>query len=144
MPLEVKGMEDLGIDIGRLFEKTGSESRYFENMAKRTLTEGGEIIASEMRKNAARMIDTGTIYKSINVYKVVRHKKRQGFTVKVGVQRNEPGGYYASPLEYGHGGIHGPAAPNPFVRPAFDAKADEAYAKIKKEIDILLFERENT
>lgn len=147
MPLEVEGLKDLGLDLSELHEKLNDGSVYFANMAKRVLAEGGEIVADEMRKNAQGMIDTGTMLESINVYKVVRHKKRPGFTVKIGVQRNEPGGYYANPLEYGHGGPNGkgdPTPPHPFVRPAFDTKADEAYEKIKKEIEILLFERENS
>lgn len=144
MPLEIEGLKDLGLDLGKLHEKANDGSVYFANMAKRALAEGGEIVAKEMRKNALELKDTGTIHDSINVYKVIRHKKRPGYTVKIGVKRNEAGGYYANPLEFGHGGIHGPAAPHPFVRPAFDAKADEAYAKIKKEIDNLLFEQENS
>ena len=39
--------------------------------------------------------------------------------------------YYANPVEHGHGGP-GRAPPHPFVRPAFDARAEEAYGEIKR------------
>lgn len=147
MPLEIDGLKDLGTDIAELFEKTDDGSPYYANMAKRALAEGGEVIAAEIRKNAAKARDTGTIYRSVKAYKVVRHRKRPGYTVKIGVKRSEAGGYYANPLEFGHSGPNGqgdPTPPHPFVRPAFDAKADEAYAKIKEELTALLFEKRNS
>lgn len=142
MPLEIDGLADLGMGIERLFQQTDDGSPYFANMAKRALQEGGEVIAAEIRKNAAKAKDTGTILSSVKAYKVVRHTKRPGYTIKIGVKHSEKGGYYANPLEFGHAGPHGPAAPHPFVRPAYDAKADEAYAKMREELATLLFEQQ--
>lgn len=144
MPLEIDGLKDLGLDIEELFNRADDGSVYFANMAKKALTEGGEVIAAEIRKNAAKAKDTGTILRSVKTYKVVKHRKRPGYTIKIGVKRTEAGGYYANPLEFGHAGPHGPANPHPFVRPAFDAKADEAYTKMREELETLLFEKRNS
>lgn len=144
MPMEIDEFNDLLEDINSLVKRSDDGSPYFANMAKRALQEGGEVIAAEIRKNAAKNRQTGTIFKSIRAYKVVKHRKRPGYTIKIGVKRNEAGGYYAGPLEYGHGGPHGPAAPHPFVRPAYDAKSEEAYRKIREEIETLLFEQRNS
>ena len=144
MPMEIDEFNDLKKDIDRLMEKTAGDSPYFANMAKRALQEGGEIIAAEIRKNAAKNRQTGTILGSVKAYKVIKHRKRPGYTIKIGVKRSEGGGHYAGPLEFGHGGPHGPAAPHPFVRPAYDAKAEEAYRKIREEIATLLFEQQNS
>ena len=60
--------------------------------------------------------------------------------VTVGVHSGETGARYANPVEHGHGGPH-PAPPHPFVRPAFDAKAEEAYEELKKLLNEALDKR---
>ena len=52
-------------------------------------------------------------------------------TTIVNIIDEEAGAYYANPVEYGHGGP-APAPAHPFVRPAFDARAEEAYGEIKR------------
>ena len=42
----------------------------------------------------------------------------------------EEDAYYATPVEYGHGGP-APAPAHPFIRPAYDTRADEAYEIIR-------------
>lgn len=42
----------------------------------------------------------------------------------------EEDAYYATPVEYGHGGP-APAPAHPFIRPAYDTRADEAYGIIR-------------
>ena len=42
----------------------------------------------------------------------------------------EEDAYYATPVEYGHGGP-APAPAHPFIRPAYDTRADEAYQIIR-------------
>ena len=49
----------------------------------------------------------------------------------IGVHHSENGAYYANPVEFGHGGP-APAPAHPFVRPAFDTRADEAFSEIKR------------
>ena len=46
------------------------------------------------------------------------------------MHRKEEGAYYATPVEYGHGGP-APAPAHPFIRPAYDTRADEAYEIIR-------------
>jgi HK97 gp10 family phage protein len=60
--------------------------------------------------------------------------------VTVGVHSGEAGARYANPVEHGHGGPH-PAPPHPFVRPAFDARANEAYEEMKKLLNEALNKR---
>ena len=66
--------------------------------------------------------------------------KRGTARVTVGVHSGEAGARYANPVEHGHGGPH-PAPPHPFVRPAFDAKAEEAYENMKKLLNAVLDKR---
>ena len=58
-------------------------------------------------------------------------QRRGGKQISIGVKHSEAGAYYANPVEYGHGGP-APAPAHPFVRPAFDARAEEAYGEIKR------------
>ena len=67
-------------------------------------------------------------------------RKRGAARVTVGVHSGEAGAKYANPVEHGHGGPH-PAPPHPFVRPAFDAKAEEAYEEMKKLLNAALEKR---
>ena len=75
---------------------------------------------------------TGVLLRSIKIGRAVR-KRKGGYRVTVGVHRKDGGAEYANPVEFGHGGPH-PAPPHPFVRPAFDAKVDEAYDKVKEQL----------
>ena len=97
----------------------------------RALEAGAVPIEQQMKANASSdpKIITGTIYISIHTYKVGH--RRGGKQISIGVKHSEAGGYYANPLEHGHGGP-GPAPPHPFVRPAFDARAEEAYSEIRR------------
>lgn len=63
-------------------------------------------------------------------------KKNGGITVTVGVHRRDwPGDpYYPAYVELGHGGPH-PAPPHPYVRPAYDAAAPEAYERLRALLD---------
>ena len=75
---------------------------------------------------------TGTLLRSIKIGRVVK-KRSGGYRVTVGIHRKDGGAAYGNPVEFGHGGPH-PAPPHPFVRPAFDAKANEAYEKVKEQL----------
>ncbi len=85
-----------------------------------------------MRANASNdpAIITGALHDSIHTGKV---KKRRlgGRAITIGVHHKEKKAYYSAPVEYGHGGP-APAPAHPFVRPAFDTRADEAYSIMKK------------
>ena len=87
-------------------------------------------IHQQMKANASSdpKIITGALHRSI---KVGRAKKRKsGRSITIGVHHSDEGAFYANPLEFGHGGP-APAPAHPFVRPAYDAKADESYHIIR-------------
>lgn len=163
MAVELGGFEDFAKEMDKLAAATEDGSRYWTNMAKRVLTEAAQPIEKRAVQNADRIADTGTLSESIETFKPVKHKNGGGFTVRVGVRRRRPpgyyvmnihkasevyGAYYAPEVEFGHGadptGARGPAAPHPFLRPAYDAKKEEAYRKIRDGLELLLFEKRNS
>jgi HK97 gp10 family phage protein len=83
-----------------------------------------------MKSNASSnpKIITGALYRSIMVGRA--KKRRTGRSITIGVHHSAEGAFYANPLEFGHGGP-APAPAHPFVRPAYDAKADESYDIIR-------------
>ena len=97
----------------------------------RALQAGAVPIEEQMLANASSdpKIITGALHGSIRTDRV--KQRRGGKQISIGVKHSEAGAYYANPVEYGHGGP-GPAPPHPFVRPAFDARAEEAYGEIKR------------
>ena len=97
----------------------------------RALQAGAVHIEQQMLANASSdpKIITGALHGSIHTYKV--KQRGGGKQIPIGVKHSEAGAYYANPVEHGHGGP-GPAPPHPFVRPAFDARAEEAYGEIKR------------
>ena len=104
----------------------------------RALLAGAVPVEQQMLANASSdpKIITGALYNSIHTSNV--KSRRGGKHVTIGVHVKEQSAYYSNPVEFGHGGP-APAPPHPFVRPAFDARADEAYGEIrrvlKEEID---------
>jgi HK97 gp10 family phage protein len=87
-------------------------------------------IHQQMKANASSdlKIITGALYRSILVGRAKRRKT--GRNITIGVHHSAEGAYYANPVERGHGGP-APAPAHPFVRPAYDAKADESYNIIR-------------
>ena len=73
-------------------------------------------------------IITGDLHGSIRTGNV-RKNRGGGKRITIGVHHSDRGAYYANPVEFGHGG---PAPAHPFVRPAFDVKADAAFEEIKR------------
>ena len=97
----------------------------------RALQAGAAPIEQQMLANASSdpKIITGVLHGSIHTDKV--KQRRGGKQISIGVKHSEAGAFYSNPLEFGHGGP-GPAPPHPFVRPAFDTRAEEAYGEIKR------------
>lgn len=95
----------------------------------------------QMKKNASTdpRIRTGNLYKSIKMGKVKRRERSSGDTITIGVHAAQARAYapHAHLVEFGHGGP-APAPPHPFVRPAFDAKADEAYLRMRQKLGELI------
>ena len=102
--------------------------------------EGAEVLRKEVEVLAPRK--TGTLAK--NIYKEIETQTKSRVEVYVG-----PGGkgWYGALVEEGHkvtksvkkgsrkgARVIGYAAPNPFIRPAFDAKTNEAEKAFEDEL----------
>lgn len=74
---------------------------------------------------------SGKLRGAISTGKVKKHK-RTGLHITIGVHRKDwdDEDYYPAYVEYGHGGP-APAPTHPYVRPAFDARQDEAFGIIR-------------
>ena len=133
MAVEISGFTELISDLSGMAASLESGSG-----VNRALEAGAAPIEAQMRANASSdpKIITGALHGSIHTGKV--KSRRGGKRITIGVHVHEQSAYYSNPVEYGHGGP-APAPPHPFVRPAFGARADEAYGEIrrvlKEEID---------
>jgi len=128
----VRGFSDLTKDIRDIGMALDNDSAAI----KRALEAGIEPIYEQMKQNT--LTDpkkiSGVLHDSIKVGRVVTRRKG-GKQIDAGVHRNQMDGdkkaYYANPVEFGHGGP-APAPPHPFVQPAFDLRAEEAYMEIRR------------
>lgn len=126
MPLELQGFDDLQNDLQNMAAKIE-----FGSGVDKALKAGAVPIEQQMLHNAStdpKMI-THALHDSIHTGSV-KKRREGGKAITIGVHHKEKGAYYASPVEHGHGGP-APAPAHPFIRPAFDTKADEAYENIK-------------
>lgn len=122
--LETKGFLELTDEIARMadaFVDAGGEG------LNKIVKKGAQVILDQAIINAPEK--SGTLKKSL---KIVMKKKGSRSKARIGVQKGSDG-YYATFVEYGHGGPH-PAGPHPFLAPAFDSKQEEALSVIKGEI----------
>lgn len=126
MPLEMQGADDLRDDLTNM-----AANLEFGAGVNRALEAGAAPIEQQMLANAASdpKIITGALHDSIHTGKV-KKRRMGGKAITIGVHHKEKGAYYANPVEHGHGGP-APAPAHPFIRPAFDARVDEAYAIMK-------------
>ena len=134
MGLELTGMTELTEDITQMADTLSSSGQKGGSACRYILQKAAQPVLEQMIANASSnpKVRTGKLRNSIKIGNVVKHR-RGGYTVSVGVHRKDGGAAYANPVEFGHGGPH-PAPPHPFVRPAFDARVDEAYEKVKQEL----------
>ena len=134
MSLEVSGTVDLRNDLTAMADRLSTSGNNGSRATRYILQQAAEPVLQKMQQNAKtdpKMI-THKLHNSIKIGKVVKRRKG-GYRVTVGVHRSDGGAEYANPVEFGHGGPH-PAPPHPFVRPAFDAAADEAYDRVKRDL----------
>ena len=127
MAIELRGFDDLQndlINMAAALEQGPGVSR--------ALQAGALPIEEQMLHNASRnpKIITGNLHESIKTG-TVKKKRDGGKRITIGVHHKERGAYYANPVEFGHGGP-APAPAHPFVRPAFDVKAPEAFEEMKR------------
>ena len=113
---------------------SGRALREMEPAAKmygRIVAVSSAALKGELSEDASKdpRIITSALHDSIAVGNV-RKRRYSGKSITIGVHRKERGAYYATPVEYGHGGP-APAPAHPFIRPAYDTRADEAYEIIR-------------
>ena len=134
MSMEITGAVELKNDLTQMADMLRESGGNGSRATSYILQSGAQPILTRMIQNASTdpKRRSGKLVGSIRIGRVVKHR-RGGYAVTVGVHRADGGAEYANPVEFGHGGSH-PAPPHPFVRPAFDAAADEAYEKIKEQL----------
>ena len=127
MSMELQGFGDLKNELTNM-----AAEMEFGSGVNRALQAGAKPIEEQMLRNASSnpKIITDALHSSIHTGSV-KKRRMGGKGVTIGVHRKEKGAFYATPVEYGHGGP-APAPAHPFVRPAFDTKAEEAYDAIKQ------------
>ena len=130
MPLEAQGFGELMTDISKMASAMDTDGAGAP-VAKRILEEAAKPIHDQMKTNASRdpQIITGALHRSIRIGPV-RKFRNTARRITIGVHRKEKA-YYATPVEYGHGGP-APAPAHPFIRPAYDTRQDEAYEIIRE------------
>ena len=134
MGLEITGATELSQDINEMADALRNSGGNGGAACNWILQNAAQPILEQMLMNAScnPKVISGKLRGSIKIGRAVRHRKG-GYSVTVGVHRADGGAEYANPVEFGHGGPH-PAPPHPFVRPAFDARVDEAYEKVKQQL----------
>ena len=130
MPLDTQGFDGLASDIAGMASRMDADGAGAP-VARRILEAAAKPIHQQMKANASKdpQIITGVLNRSIRIGPVKKRRK-SGKSITIGVHRKEEGAYYATPVEYGHGGP-APAPAHPFIRPAYDTRADEAYEIIR-------------
>ena len=114
----------------------------FERMAqvaepaqvRSALEEAAQPILEQMKQNASSNPSprSGKLRGALNTGNA---GKGGSASITIGVHRKDWSGdkYYPAYVEFGHGGPR-PAPAHPFVRPALDAKADEAISVIVEKV----------
>lgn len=130
MPLDTQGFDGLASDIAGMASRMDADGAGAP-VARRILEAAAQPIHQQMKASASKdpKIITGVLNRSIRIGPVKKRRK-SGKSITIGVHRKEEGAYYATPVEYGHGGP-APAPAHPFIRPAYDTRADEAYEIIR-------------
>lgn len=128
--LALMGFDDLLVDVANMAERLG-DVKTLQAIASK----GAEPIFEEIKNKTPRLSGRTLEAEKTNDIKPVRGRGRvfMGPTRKamgVGSDKND---YYPIFVEYGHGGPY-PAKEHPWLRPAFDAKADEAYEIVREEL----------
>lgn len=126
MAVELSGFDELQGDLQALAAALDNGPS-----VDRALKAGAEPIEQQMLANASSdpQIITGALHGSIHTSNV--KSRGGGKQVTIGVHVKEQSAYYSNPVEFGHGGP-APAPPHSFVRPAFDARAEDAYGEIRR------------
>ena len=127
MAIELRGFDDLKDDLINMAAALDQGPG-----VNRALHAGAAPIEAQMLHNASSdpKIISGDLHGSIQT-STVKKNRSGGKRITIGVHHKENGAYYANAVEFGHGGP-APAPAHPFVRPAFDVKASEAFEEMKR------------
>ena len=127
MAIELRGFDDLKDDLINMAAALDQGQG-----VNRALQAGAAPIEEQMLHNASidPKIITSDLHDSIRTGNVKKNREG-GKRITIGVHHSERGAFYSNPVEFGHGGP-APAPAHPFVRPAFDVKAPEAFEEIKR------------
>ena len=127
MAIELRGFDDLQDDLINMAAALEQGPG-----VTRALQAGAAPIEEQMLHNASTdpKIISGDLHDSIRTGSV-KKKRNGGKRITIGVHHSERGAFYSNPVEFGHGGP-APAPAHPFVRPAFDVKALEAFEEMKR------------
>lgn len=121
----------MGLELSGFLELTGDLEKMAQalegSVVKNALERGGSPILERAKQNVHRI--SGDLYNSLTI--VIKGKGSR-ITAHIGTQKGSKG-FYATMVEYGHGGDH-PAGANPFLKPAYDAEVENAYGIIKQEL----------
>ena len=132
MPVKTEGFDELMGQIERMANALNTSDEGAPT-AKRILQAAAVPVHQQMQANAScdPKIITGDLHDALKIGKV-KKRRTGGQRITIGVHRkdwdNED--YYPAYVEYGHGGP-APAPAHPYIRPAYDARQDEAYGIIR-------------
>ena len=120
-------LQDMAIRLSG--ELGGSYSKTIESI----LTEAAQpVLDAAMRFVPVR---SGRLRGAISVGKVVKRRNGAGYSIKIGINKdNSKNAPHAHLVEFGHGGPK-PAGPHPFMQPAYDTTKDQAYAIIRRRLN---------
>ena len=132
MPMTVKGFQELIGDINKMAHRLNTDEEGAP-LGRQVLQAAAAPIEAQMKQNASSdpRIISGALHDAISTGRV-KKRRRTGLNITVGVHRKDwnEEDYYPAYVEYGHGGP-GPAPAHPYIRPAFDARQDEAFGIIR-------------
>ena len=133
MPLDVQGFDDLMTDISGMADRLDVNGAG-AGVARQILEDAARPIHQQMRSNASQdpRRRSGDLYNALKISPVKRSQRR-GKHITIGVHRKDWSheDYYPAYVEYGHGGP-APAPAHPYIRPAYDTRADESYEIIRE------------
>lgn len=140
MGFEIDSMDDLISDLRKMADDLGQNSTEFE----KALIEAANPIYEQMKSNAENdpKIRSGKLHKAIRIGPVKYRKHYSGRSITIGVSYTGANkAPHAHLVEFGHAGPKPgspPTPPHPFVRPAFDAKKEAAYAILRERLKTAL------
>ena len=127
MSMTITGMSELANDLADMARRVSSTSS--TTVISSILNEAAQPVYEAAQRFAPER--SGKLKAALKIGKLQR-RKGGGYYIKIGSHK-EDDAFYASFVEFGHGGPH-PAPPHPFLRPAYDTTKEQAYAIIRERL----------